>query len=162
VDALVEMWLLARCPMLIYNGISTFTTVACILNDGDQGEQFDIEKIPYFISIIIPLFNFSSEASLKNCLEGFARQTYPKELYEILIVHNGLTEEMKRTICEFEQVQTYFQAATHPNELKNKGLSLGKDEALALIAPEGVPEKSWIENGVRALKSHQSVVFVAG
>jgi biofilm PGA synthesis N-glycosyltransferase PgaC len=53
-----------------------------------------------FISIIIPLHN--GESTLAECLESIARQTYPLEKIEVLIVDNGSTDNSHKVFADLQ------------------------------------------------------------
>jgi glycosyltransferase involved in cell wall biosynthesis len=46
-----------------------------------------------FISVIIPVFNDAEP--LKTCLEALENQTYPKDLYEVIVIDNASDENIE-------------------------------------------------------------------
>jgi len=55
-----------------------------------RGKERKMEKHKAFISVIIPSFN--RRDILKRTLEAYFNQTYPKELYELIVVDDGSTD----------------------------------------------------------------------
>lgn len=59
----------------------------------------------FFVSVIIPVFNDSNR--LKLCLQALERQTYPKHLYEAIVVDNGSDANQKTEV----PVKQFFQTS---------------------------------------------------
>jgi len=162
-DALVEMYLLAECDALIYTSYSTFTTLPLAISKMRKEDWYDIEQIPYFISVVIPLFNFTDLNTFKQCLEGLKEQSYPSRLYEVIVVHNGLTNEIKTLLAQFNVSLLYFADAKSSYVLRSKGMLAGKGEIFAILSPDCIPESDWIEKGVKALRDRgQTAALIIG
>lgn len=104
-----------------------------------------------FVSVIIPVFNDSER--LKICLQALEKQTYLKNLYEIIVVDNCSEESVEHIIAEFKQVKLSSEASPGSYAARNKGIALAKGEVFAFIDSDCIPKPQWIENGVNALKS---------
>jgi glycosyltransferase involved in cell wall biosynthesis len=103
-----------------------------------------------FISIIIPVFN--DAVRLKSCLQALEQQTYPHNLYEVIVIDNNSTEDIKSIATEFKQVKLGFESQPGSYAARNKGISLAKGEIFAFIDSDCVPVTKWIEYGVQVLK----------
>ncbi|MCM8787657.1 MAG: glycosyltransferase [Candidatus Omnitrophica bacterium] len=106
---------------------------------------------PPFVSVIIPVFNDAKR--LKLCLDALLRQTYPKNRYEVIVVDNGSTDNIREVISNFPSV--IFTSEKYPTSYaaRNKGISIAKGEILAFTDSDCIPYSNWIENGVKALFS---------
>ena len=49
---------------------------------------------------------------LKICLEALENQTYPKNLYEVIVVDNGsdATQDIKGLVSHFDQVEAFYES----------------------------------------------------
>ena len=128
--------------------------------DMDKLNQND--NLQTTVSIIIPVYNDRERLSL--CLEALACQTYPQDLWEIIVVDNGsddasqveqLTKQYKNVIfTQEEQVGSYAA--------RNQGISIAKGEAIGFTDADCIPHKDWIEKGVSRLRSTPECGLVAG
>jgi len=162
IDALIDLWLLSECDSLVYTGCSTFPAASLALANLPEENKFDIEKIPYFISVIIPLYDFSDLGLLKKCLKGLETQTYQRKLFEVIIAHNGINSEIDNYLISRDIMTVSSKESAGRYALRNKGILCGKGEMFAFLSPECVPDNDWIEQGVTTLRKHQSVVFAVG
>lgn len=104
-----------------------------------------------FVSAIVPVFNDSEH--LKICLEALEKQTYPKELYEIIVVDNGSSdrEKVQSIIARFRQAILTDESIPGSYAARNKGISLAKGEVIAFTDADCIPAPNWIEKGVNNL-----------
>ncbi|MBF0233903.1 MAG: glycosyltransferase family 2 protein [Desulfamplus sp.] len=61
-------------------------------------------KIP-FISVIVPTYNDSLR--LSYCLNALRSQTYPKSRYEIIVVDNNSTEDIRSIANQNDCIYTF-------------------------------------------------------
>lgn len=113
-----------------------------------------------FVSVIIPVLN--SSQSLKTCLNALESQTYPKDLFEVIVVDNGSRDDIKELVSKFSQA--IFTSENKPSSYaaRNKGLSLAKGDVLAFTDADCVPALDWIEKGVATLYRLPRSGMVAG
>lgn len=114
---------------------------------------------PIFVSVIIPVYNDSER--LNKCLEALENQTYPKELYEVIVVDNNSSENIGSVTSKFKQVQLGFEATPGSYAARNQAIALAKGEIFAFIDSDCLPVSQWIENGVKTLES-ESADLVGG
>lgn len=115
---------------------------------------------PYFVSVIIPVFNDSQR--LKKCLEALEHQSYPQDFYEIIVIDNNSTEEIKTVVEKFSQVLLGFEPVAGSYLARNKGISLAKGEIIAFTDADCIPATNWIETGVKKLLTVENCGLVAG
>ena len=113
-----------------------------------------------FVSIIIPTFNDSGR--LQRCLNLLENQTYPKHLYEVIVVDNNSTEDLKPIVAQFQQATYAFEPNPGSYSARNKALSIAKGEILGFTDSDCAPALDWIEQGVTQMLAHPGCGFVAG
>lgn len=103
-----------------------------------------------FVSVIIPVFN--NAATLGSVLEGLARQSYPPERYEVLVVDNRSSDgsaELARAHGVRLLAETARQSAY---AARNRGIAAARGDVLAFLDGDCVPEPAWLGAGVAALE----------
>jgi glycosyltransferase involved in cell wall biosynthesis len=113
-----------------------------------------------FVSVIIPVFN--DHERLKLCLQALESQTYPQDLYEIIVIDNASHERVEETVRQFRQVSVAYEKQRGSYAARNKGILLAKGEILAFTDSDCIPASDWIETGVRQLLSTPGCGLVAG
>jgi cellulose synthase/poly-beta-1,6-N-acetylglucosamine synthase-like glycosyltransferase len=122
-------------------------------------EILKMDNFP-FVSVIIPVFN--DRDRLKICLQALEKQTYQSELYEIIIVDNGSVDNLEELVKQHSQVSLVSEQQKGSYTARNKGISLAKGEVLAFTDSDCIPEKNWLETGVKQLLSIPNCGIVAG
>ena len=113
-----------------------------------------------FVSIIIPVYNDAQR--LRQCLTLLENQTYPKAYYEIIVVDNNSTEDLKSVVSEFSQAHYAFEATLGSYSARNQGLAIAKGDILGFTDSDCAPTVDWIEKGVAQIQKHPACGFVAG
>lgn len=116
----------------------------------------------YFVSVIIPVYNDSER--IKNCLEALEKQTYPHNLYEVIVVDNASDEVhcIKGVVTQFSHAIAAYEIRPSSYAARNKGISLAKGDIVAFTDADCIPAKDWIEKGVANLLSVPNCGLVAG
>lgn len=115
-------------------------------------------KVGCFVSVIIPVYN--DPERIRKALDALVAQTYPRDLYEIIVADNGSTDATPQVIEEYCQQSPNLVQMVVENEIqssyaaRNKGLRQAKGTILAFIDSDCIPARDWIEAGVRALQEH--------
>lgn len=113
-----------------------------------------------FISVIIPVYNDSEQ--LKTCLNSLENQTYPKDLYEVVVVDNNSEEDIPSIVNQFTQARVIFESRRGSYAARNKGLSFVKGNILGFTDSDCIPAPNWIEKGVEKLLQTPNCGLVAG
>jgi len=113
-----------------------------------------------FVSVIIPVFNDSER--LKICLQALEKQSYSKELYEIIVVDNASKEDIKSVVSQFSQARYAYESKPGSYSARNQGISVAKGEILAFTDADCIPDSDWIEKGVSCLVNTPNCGLVAG
>jgi glycosyltransferase involved in cell wall biosynthesis len=95
-------------------------------------------------------------------LHALKIQTYPRNLYEIIAVDNDSDDDIKKTVKSFPGVISAHEKKPSSYAARNKGISLAKGDILAFTDADCIPEKNWIEKGVKALNSTPNCGLVGG
>lgn len=112
------------------------------------------------VSVIIPVFNDAD--SLKICLQALDDQTYPKNLYEVIVVDNGSKESIEPIVREFKQARATYENQPGSYIARNKGISVATGEIIAFTDSDCIPASNWIEKGVSNLQRIDHCGLVAG
>lgn len=109
-----------------------------------------------FISIIIPVYN--GEKKIEKCLSSIARQEYPKELLEIIIVDDDSTDETV-TIAREQFGCRIVRNGTHdPERGKSIGIESANGDYLFFMDDDNIlPHEKWLGNLVAAVVGEDCV-----
>ncbi|MGF1478324.1 MAG: glycosyltransferase [Cyanophyceae cyanobacterium] len=115
-----------------------------------------------FVSVVIPVFNDAER--LKICLKALKAQTYPKTLYEVIVVDNASDEgqDIQGVVAQFDSAIAAFESTPGSYAARNRGLALAKGEVIAFTDADCVPAADWLEKGVKALLRTPNCGLVAG
>lgn len=113
-----------------------------------------------FVSIIIPVYNDSRR--LQQCLTRLDNQTYPKTCYEVIVVDNNSTENLKPIVAQFSQAKYAFEAKPGSYGARNRGIAIAKGTILGFTDSDCLPALDWIAKGVDQIYTHPTCGFVAG
>lgn len=104
------------------------------------------------ISAVIPTLNRPRE--LRLCLDGFARQTTPKEQFEVVVVDDGSTEDIAAVAAEFnDRLSLRFERRDHAGiaSARNTGIELARAALFILYDDDLKPIPQLVE---RCLEFH--------
>lgn len=97
------------------------------------------------VSVVIPAKN--EEKHLPRCLASLARQTYPRDKVEIIVVDNGSTDRT-REIAEGFGARVLRDDASNVSGLRNRGAAISTGEVLAFVDADCEAAPDWIERGL--------------
>jgi glycosyltransferase involved in cell wall biosynthesis len=112
------------------------------------------------VSVIIPVYN--NLERLKICLQALEKQTYPDNLFEILVVDNASDQSIEAAISHFKSVRTLWEPIKGSYTARNKGIELSNGDVIAFTDSDCIPEPDWIEKGVYRLFSEENCGMVGG
>ncbi|MBE9061259.1 glycosyltransferase family 2 protein [cf. Phormidesmis sp. LEGE 11477] len=113
-----------------------------------------------FVSIVIPVYN--DAARLIKCLEALSTQTYPHDLFEVIIVDNRSEDDIKSLVSQFDCVKYAFESKPGSYAARNHGLSVARGDIIGFTDSDCVPAPDWIENGAKKLLETNNCGLVAG
>ena len=114
----------------------------------------------YFVSIIVPVYN--SHNYLKKCLKALDNQTYPKGLYEVIVVDNGSEEDIKSVVNQFAQTKYAYESQPGSYVARNKGISDATGEIIAFTDADCIPAPDWLEKGTIKFLQTENCGLVGG
>lgn len=107
-----------------------------------------------YVSVIIP--TYKDWPRLRLCLEALAKQTYPVDQFEVIVVNNDPEET-----CPYELPAAKMKMITEANpgsySARNAGIKIAKGEILAFTDSDCIPDKNWIEEGAKAFSKQGSM-----
>lgn len=112
------------------------------------------------VSVIIPTFNDSER--LWHCLNSLENQSYPKPLYEVIVVDNNSEENIGSIVNQFDQARITTESRQGSYAARNKGISLAKGTVFGFTDSDCIPAADWIEKGVEKLLQAPNCGLVAG
>lgn len=112
------------------------------------------------VSVVVCAFN--EEKLLRSCLMGLVAQSYPKNLYEVLVIDDQSTDRTFAITADFirglGENATRMQLFRIPHGglsvARNAGIQLSLGDIIAFIDGDAVPDPLWIDELVK--------VFVKG
>jgi len=113
-----------------------------------------------FVSVIVPVYNDARRIGM--CIEALLRQTYPRELYEVLIVDNGSDDGTVDVVRSYTVKLLVENGKRSSYAARNRGIVHAKGEILAFTDADCIPRNDWIESGVASLKRQQGCGLVGG
>lgn len=112
------------------------------------------------ISVLIPVFN--DQTGVDACLQAIARQTYPVDAIEVIVVDNGSTPPLVlrqnypfRTHLVVCEAQGSYAA-------RNAGVRVARGEILAFTDADCRPTPEWIVAGLAQLAIRGGMAVVGG
>jgi glycosyltransferase involved in cell wall biosynthesis len=113
-----------------------------------------------FVSVIVPVYN--DAARLRLCLEALEKQSYPAPCYEVIVVDNASTEDIKGVVAEYGHAVYALETTLGSYAARNRGLELAKGNFLAFTDADCIPKPDWLEKGVARLLAHPDCGVVGG
>jgi len=111
-----------------------------------------------FVSVVIPTYNRKS--LLKSCLDSLTLQTYPKSVYEVIVVDDGSTDGTEEFIREYaKNLDINFsylrQENGGPAKARNYGIRNAKGEFVAFTDDDCEADRDWLEEIVKGFTSEE-------
>lgn len=103
------------------------------------------------VSVIIPVLNTSS--TVDELLDALNRQTYPRESTEIIIIDNGSADDTVEKVRGHDVTLLIEHSVKSPYAARNRGFEKATGSIIALTDANKIPDRNWIENGVKALEN---------
>jgi glycosyltransferase involved in cell wall biosynthesis len=110
------------------------------------------------ISVIVPSFN--EEKNIGTCLASLARQTLPRDQYEIIVVDGNSRDRTREIAAEYADL-VFIQTSPRVGGARNDGALRARGEILATTDADCIIPPGWLEEIVRAFRS-PGVVQVYG
>jgi glycosyltransferase involved in cell wall biosynthesis len=118
------------------------------------------------VSVIIPVYN--NPSGLDTLLQALVNQSYPRQLYEIIVVDNGSKDSTIDVARKYQSaykdlIQVLIEDKVRGSyTARNTGITQSEGEIIAMIDSDCTPIPEWIERGVSALHTHQADLIGGG
>lgn len=114
------------------------------------------------VSVIVPTYKDWNR--LKICIQALARQTYPKESYEIIVVNNDPTDVYPLEIKQNKGVSIILLTEPKPGSYhaRNTGLRCAKGDIIAFTDSDCQPDPDWILSAVNFFVAYPDSDRIAG
>lgn len=112
-----------------------------------------------FISVIIPTYH--DWARLKLCIDALKAQTYPAELFEVIIVNND-PDDIAPELNLPQNFQLISEAQPGSYAARNAALAIAKGEIYAFTDSDCQPQNNWLENAVNLFELQPHVARIGG
>ncbi|WP_111672127.1 glycosyltransferase [Algoriphagus litoralis] len=113
-----------------------------------------INKI--LVSIIIPTFR--EWDLLRSCLEALAKQSFPMEKVEIIVVNNDPNNPKPEDLILEPNVTLLTQPRPGSYAARNMGLDHSQGQYLAFTDSDCIPNTDWLSQGIRLLEGRFDLV----
>lgn len=106
-----------------------------------------VKQYQFLFSIIVPTFNRCGE--LKELLESFNNQSIDKNLFEVIIVDDGSTDDTESFINNFSanvdfKIRLLKQEHKGPGEARNLGMENALGEYFIFIDSDCIADRDWL------------------
>lgn len=111
------------------------------------------------ISIILPVHN--GEKFIEKCIKSLQNQTYPKHLYEIIVIDNNSTDNGINLARIFD-VKIIHESKKGSYAARNKGINAAKGKYLGFIDADCIASETWIEKAMNYFINNKDVSIISG
>lgn len=130
-----------------------------------QLKKFEVPKATKEVSVTIVVPVRNEEKVIKSCIESLFHQTYPKHLYEVIVVDDYSTDETRKIVRELQfpalrllDLQQYLGVRGEKKPNKKEAISIGIKNAQGelIITTDGdcVRSENWLQTMVSFFNAH--------
>lgn len=106
------------------------------------------------VSVAVPMLN--EAAHIQECLDGFAGQSWPSDLLDVMVIDAGSTDGSRDLVERLAAEQPWLRVVENPGRTAaaafNVGLSEARGQVFCLFSAHGVPEAHYVEESVAVLR----------
>lgn len=113
-----------------------------------------------YVSIIIP--TYKDWARLALCVKALARQTYPEDLFEVIVVNNDPDDALPENFSLPQNCTVIAERKPGSYAARNAALKIVKGQIIGFTDSDCIPDRDWIKNAVAYLRGHESCGRIAG
>ena len=111
------------------------------------------------ISVVVPALN--EQKYIGKCLSSLRVQTYPRELYEIIVVDNASTDRTAEIARGFG-VKVVHEPEGGVGRARHRGAEEARGEIIAGTDADAIAPPTWLEAIARAFRSDQALGAATG
>lgn len=112
-----------------------------------------------FVSIIIPVYR--NWGGLKTCLEFLARQSYPNDRFEVLVINND-PDTIPPYDIQGDNCIVYKEDMAGSYAARNTGVRYAVGEIIGFTDADCIPDVEWIERAVEWFDGNSAISRIAG
>ncbi|HEM61855.1 MAG TPA: glycosyltransferase, partial [Chloroflexi bacterium] len=112
-----------------------------------------------FISVVVPALD--EEKYIGQCLSSLTAQTYPSDLYEIIVVDNGSTDRTSEIARRFG-VNVVHEPQRGVARARHRGTEEARGEIIAGTDADALAPPIWVEEIARTFRSDEALGAVTG
>lgn len=116
------------------------------------------------VSVVVPCRN--EEKYIGKCIEAFLSQTYPKDLYEVLICDGMSTDRTREIVNEYKKENNNVKLIDNKELSAPKGMNLGiknsKADIIIIFGAHAYADKDFIKNNVEKYGKYDNLGCVGG
>jgi glycosyltransferase involved in cell wall biosynthesis len=118
--------------------------------------------VPPLFSVVIP--TLGSEARLTPLIAGLARQTLPRERFEVIVVFDGAqpTTAIRGALEAIGARIVHLAARGGPSLARNRGAASATGEFLAWTEDDVVPEPDWLARAAERIAAEPDLDVIEG
>lgn len=113
-----------------------------------------------FVSIIIPAYKDWDRLSL--CLKSLDEQSYPRHLFEIIVVNNYTADKVPKDYFLPDNCKVITEEKPGAYAARNAGIALAAGDVIGFTDSDCIADRDWIKNGVDFLESDDECDRIAG
>lgn len=113
-----------------------------------------------YVSIIIPAYHDWYRLSL--CLDALAKQTYPHNKFEVIIINNDPDDQVPAGFVLPENCKIIVEEKSGSYAARNTGLKIAKGEIIGFTDSDCIPDYNWIKNAVNYLINNKACSRIGG
>ena len=112
------------------------------------------------VSVIVPVFG--PAPYLPKCLAALANQTYPKNLFEIVVVDNNDPIRHEDLVSGLPGMRFAHEPVPGSYATRNTGIRVSKGALLAFTDADCIPAPNWIARGVEQMDRDPATAMIGG
>jgi glycosyltransferase involved in cell wall biosynthesis len=113
-----------------------------------------------FASVIVPIYKCNDY--LPKLLNALESQTYPKDLYEVILVNNDPCERLSGIQKLPPAFRFVLELKGGSYQARNAGVDFARGEILAFTDCDCVPDATWLASGISALQTQPKTSVIGG
>ena len=138
-------------------------TVPNAFVDASSNDDLKYQSGLMFLSVILPTRNRAQV--LSGALESLTKQTYPKAMFEVIVVDNGSTDDTREVCTSFmnriPQFRYLYEETAGLHAGRHRGMKTAKSDILVYADDDIEAFPTWLEAIAEAFRDDQ-VVLVGG
>lgn len=113
-----------------------------------------------FVNVIIP--TYKDWDLLKLCLDALRKQTYPQELFNVLVVNNDAESTFDDRFEIAENVTILNEKKPGSYAARNKALQYADGKYVGFTDSDCIPDANWIKNAVEMFENSPETDRIGG